>query len=65
MDVNIEFIREIAFEENENCKQILIVDDTYFNILALETILNQNFEKIKTQSCFNGNQALSILEERL
>ncbi|CAK79133.1 unnamed protein product (macronuclear) [Paramecium tetraurelia] len=50
-------------EKNCNCSKILIVDDIICNHFALQVLLKKF--KVKTDSAYNGNSAIELVEERL
>ncbi|CAD8093845.1 unnamed protein product [Paramecium primaurelia] len=50
-------------EKNCNCSKILIVDDIICNHFALQVLLKKF--QIKTDSAYNGNSAIELVEERL
>lgn len=43
---------------------ILVVDDNVFNILTLQTILEQSV-KFKSDRALNGKEAVKLVEERI
>lgn len=45
-------------------KDILIVDDNYFNIEVLEELIESNFSNCHFESCFSGFEALELINKR-
>ncbi|CAD8204659.1 unnamed protein product [Paramecium octaurelia] len=50
-------------EKNCECSKILIVDDIICNHFALQVLLKKF--KVKTDSAYNGNSAIELVEQRL
>jgi CheY-like chemotaxis protein len=46
-------------------KDVLIVDDNYFNIEVLTEVMDSNFPHCRYETCFSGPDALKLVRRRI
>ena len=54
---------QLKLKTDTTAPQVLIVDDTPFNIVALEAMLTSL--NIKVETCFSGQEAIQLVQQRL
>ena len=55
--------KQLGAKTDATAPQVLIVDDTPFNIVALEAMLTSL--NIKVETCFSGQEAIQLVQQRL